>query len=87
MTWEREACPAFSAVLARGAERVAAYRRAVGAWRPCTFRVATCLARMPDLARVSAVERASRGIGSVFRARISRSDQGGYGSFAPAEVA
>lgn len=54
--------------------------------RPSTYRVAACLARIPDLARLSAVERASRGIGSVFRAKISRSDQGGYGSFAPAEV-
>lgn len=28
-----EACPAFKVALARGAEGVAAYRRAVGAWR------------------------------------------------------
>lgn len=35
----------------------------------------------------SAAERAARGVGAVFSSAIKRSDQGGYGSFAPPAVA
>jgi len=41
-------------------------------------------ARQP--AKLSAAERRGRGIGVVFSSTIMRSDQGGYGSFAPARV-
>lgn len=39
-----------------------------------------------DSSRRNQRERLALGISAVFRSRISRTDQGGYGSFAPAEV-
>jgi len=36
--------------------------------------------------KLSPAERRARGIGAVFRSRIHRTDQGGYGSFAPAQL-
>lgn len=39
------------------------------------------------LAGIPATERSARGIGVVFQCGIKRSDQGGYGSFEPAQVA
>jgi len=39
-----------------------------------------------DVAAISPTDRVARGIGVVFRSRIKRSDQGGYGSFTPASV-
>jgi hypothetical protein len=47
--------------------------------------VVASLLRM-DSRRFSARERAALGITHVFTSRISRSDQGGYGSFSPADV-
>lgn len=38
------------------------------------------------VAKLSARERTAMGISQVFSARITRSDQGGYGSFSPADV-
>lgn len=54
--------------------------------RPATLRVAGSLLRTRDPDRMPSIERRSRGIGGVFSSGISRSDQGGYGTFAPAEV-
>lgn len=39
-----------------------------------------------DPTKLSSRDRAAMGLTQVFAARISRSDQGGYGSFSPAEV-
>lgn len=54
--------------------------------KPATARVASSIGRTMELASLSHHARRARGIGAVFSARISRSDQGGYGTFAPAEV-
>ncbi len=40
--------------------------------------------RQPD--SLSPAERQSRGVGAILRSRIHRTDQGGYGSFAPAQL-
>ncbi|MFO0634763.1 MAG: hypothetical protein U0168_18115 [Nannocystaceae bacterium] len=53
--------------------------------RAATSNAAASLLRM-DLRRLSSRERAALGISHVFAARITRSDQGGYGGFSPAEV-
>lgn len=53
---------------------------------PATWRVASSIIRSVDSIDLPAEARQARGIGAVFRSSISRSDQGGYGSFAPAEV-
>ncbi len=54
--------------------------------RPTTWRVVTSLVRTVTPTRMSTVARRARSIVAVFAAGISRSDQGGYGSFAPAEM-
>lgn len=51
--------------------------------RPCTLRTVEALMNLPDLQEMPARERRVRGIAAVFDSRIRRSDQGGYGSFAP----
>lgn len=51
-----------------------------------TWRVARCLCRTRKVADLPAEQRKARGIVGVFSSSISRSDQGGYGSFAPARV-
>lgn len=67
-----------------------------GGWKNSAFRwpiwtakltapVIASLLRMP-FARMTAAERAAAGIHTVFSANILRSDQGGYGSFSPADV-
>ena len=52
---------------------------------PVTVPTAAALLRT-DARRWTAKERAAMGLSAVFSARILRSDQGGYGSFCPAEV-
>ncbi|HET9627285.1 MAG TPA: hypothetical protein VFP84_38265 [Kofleriaceae bacterium] len=52
---------------------------------PATARTIASLLRLPR-ASWTAAARASYGIATVFRASILRSDQGGYGSFTPADV-
>ena len=52
---------------------------------PVNWRVATTICRTMNLKRMTTVERRSRGISAVFASVISRSDQGGYGSFSPAD--
>jgi hypothetical protein len=54
---------------------------------PCTRRVASSIIRAARLRELSPGERRARGIAAVFTSSISRSEQGGYGSFSPAEVA
>jgi hypothetical protein len=54
--------------------------------RPATWRTARSLCRNPKLAGLSESERRARGLAAAFTASIARSDQGGYGSFAPATV-
>lgn len=67
-----------------------------GGWKDSTFRwpvwtravpspVVASLLRL-DVAGLTAKERAALGVSQVFASRILRSDQGGYGSFTPAEV-
>jgi hypothetical protein len=53
---------------------------------PVNWRVATSICRTINVKRMTTVERRSRRISAVFSSRISRFDQGGYGSFSPAEV-
>ncbi len=56
-------------------------------WTPSlTGRVVRSLLALQDLQGVSIRERAIRGIGAVFSSRITRSEQGGYGGFSPAQV-
>lgn len=55
--------------------------------RPATARTVESLLRTEDLEGMSSVDRVARGIGVVYSAAILRSDQGGYGSFAPSAVA
>lgn len=50
-----------------------------------TTRVVASLLKM-DLRVLTASQRGALGISQVFRSRINRSDQGGYGSFSPAAV-
>jgi len=68
----------------------------VGGWKSGSFRwglwtvplgldMARTTSRL-ELANMSAAERAARGLGVVFECGIKRSDQGGYGSFEPAQV-
>ena len=52
---------------------------------PISAPVAASLLRL-DAAHWTARERLALGISTVLRAKILRSDQGGYGSFTPAEV-
>lgn len=52
---------------------------------PCDLSLARSAMRLP-LAELAPLERSMRGIGVVFQCGIRRSDQGGYGSFEPAEV-
>ncbi|MDZ7752456.1 MAG: hypothetical protein U5S82_12465 [Gammaproteobacteria bacterium] len=54
--------------------------------RDCTIRTAEVLMNLPGLPDMRARERVARGIGCVLQSRIHRSDQGGYGNFAPSEV-
>lgn len=54
--------------------------------RPGSARTIESLLRTPGLARMNARARAARGIGVVCQASILRSDQGGYGAFAPTGV-
>lgn len=53
---------------------------------PLTAEVARSLLGRGDLDDISSAQRAALGIGVVLRSAIRRSDQGGYGSFAPAQV-
>lgn len=52
--------------------------------RPATTRTVESLLRIKDLHTMSTLEQKERGIGVILCAPILRSDQGGYGSFAPA---
>jgi hypothetical protein len=54
---------------------------------PSTRRVASSIIRAAGLKELSPGERRARCIPAVFTSSISRSEQGGYGSFSPAEVA
>lgn len=54
---------------------------------PIGVGTARSLLSTANLARLDARQRAARGISFVFRSEIRRSDQGGYGSLRPAEVA
>jgi hypothetical protein len=55
-------------------------------WSPaCTRREVASLLR-GDVSRLGAHERSALGITQVFQCAITRSDQGGYGGFSPAEV-
>lgn len=51
---------------------------------PATRRVASSIVRIPGLAKLKPSARHARTIAVVFASSISRSDQGGYGAFAPA---
>lgn len=53
---------------------------------PVTQRVASSIVRDCEVSELTRAARRARGVGAVFRARILRSDQGGYGSFAPADA-
>lgn len=53
---------------------------------PITKRTARVIVQTPRLRQMSVVERRARGICAVFSSAIGRSEQGGYGSFAPASV-
>lgn len=53
---------------------------------PATATGVASLLRTADLSKMSSEARRARGIGVVLRSEISRSDQGGYGSFSPAAV-
>ncbi|MEL6183880.1 MAG: hypothetical protein AAFU79_04580 [Myxococcota bacterium] len=56
---------------------------------PCVASVVESLVSLRGLCRAESLagyERRGRGILQIYRARILRSEQGGYGSFAPAEV-
>lgn len=80
---------------------IAAYKKRLrtacvtGGWKSATFSwpLWTCPAGLPAVRSLLAcwgegsepMARAARGIAIVFRSRILRSDQGGYGSFSPAE--
>jgi hypothetical protein len=85
---------AFFPVVARGSRLVTT--AVTGGWKDSTFMwpiwtPATEAAAVASLLRMNvatwtAEERAATGIATVFRSRILRSDQGGYGSFAPAAV-
>jgi hypothetical protein len=54
--------------------------------RPATLRVVSSIVRIPALAALSPIARRAQSLAAVFSSGISRSDQGGYGAFAPAEV-
>lgn len=54
--------------------------------RPATVPTAASVVATRDLTNTPPTARARRGICQVFRSRILRSDQGGYGSVTPAEV-
>lgn len=68
-----------------------------GSWKHGTFEWCLWVSPLPrdavrslvrlDHGRRSAAERDACGIGVVFSSQISRSEQGGYGSFGPARVA
>lgn len=53
---------------------------------PLSRPVVHSLLGLARLASTTAAGRRSRGIGAVFESRIRRTDQGGYGSFAPASL-
>ena len=53
---------------------------------PVNWRVAVTICRTRNVERMTMGERHSRRISAVFSSEISRSEQGGYGSFSPAEV-
>jgi hypothetical protein len=56
-------------------------------WTPLlTARVVRSVLAIEDLHVMPHMERACRGIGGVFSSRVTRSDQGGYGGFTPAQV-
>jgi len=51
-----------------------------------TRRVVGSLVATPDAGKLTPVRRRELGIAAVFTSRIARTDQGGYGSFSPADV-
>jgi hypothetical protein len=53
---------------------------------PLTKDTVQALVQLPDLREIPEAVRRARGISVVFSSSIRRSDQGGYGSFAPAAV-
>lgn len=53
---------------------------------PIDMEVSRSLLSRAAIDAMEPAERSALGIGVVYRARIRRSDQGGYGSFAPAQV-
>lgn len=53
---------------------------------PATVRVSAALIRTAKPEALSEVQRRMRGIAAVFTASVVRSDQGGYGSFTPAQM-
>lgn len=53
--------------------------------RPATASTVESLLRIEDIEATTSGQRDARGIGAVYRARILRSDQGGYGAFAPSQ--
>jgi len=63
-----------------------------GTWQWCLWsvplgrRVVRSLLQTPDLEHFPSDARLARGICAVFRSRVRRSEQGGYGSFLPADV-
>ena len=84
----------FPSVVQRGRLRTAGVE---GGWKDSRFTwpLWTCgagagpvrsLLTLPGLAELPASVRALRGIGAVMQSDIQRSDQGGYGSFAPSRV-
>ncbi len=54
--------------------------------RPASARTIESLLRTPRLAQLQARQRAARGVVAICKASILRSDQGGYGAFAPTSV-
>lgn len=53
---------------------------------PCTAQTVASLMVRRDIDELTAAERRALGVGLIFRSSVTRSDQGGYGSFAPAAV-
>lgn len=53
---------------------------------PASIHVVCCLLATPRLTKMSTEERVARGIALIFSSGITRSDQGGYGAFTPAQV-
>lgn len=55
-------------------------------WSPPSTRLEVASLLRGDVGQLSRKEREAMGITQVFRSAITRSDQGGYGAFSPAEV-